>query len=162
MEKTTPSKRPQLIGIADNIRSLHNVGALFRTADGAGVEALILCGITGQPPRNEIRKTALGAEDFVPWQYRENTLSAIKELKTAGYHIIALEKNDHSQLLYEIELQLPVALIAGNEYWGISNEVLNEADSIVHVPMFGQKISLNVSVAFGIAAYEIKRQIGTS
>lgn len=147
------------IAILDNVRSLHNVGSIFRTADGVGVKELVLCGITGCPPRNEIRKAALGAEEAVPWHYEKSALIAIEKLREAGYFIIALEKTEHSQSLYNIELRTPLALVVGHEFNGISPEVLAAADMVAHLPMHGTKISLNVSVAFGVAVYEVRRRL---
>lgn len=160
MKKSWPEEPPRLVGVLENIRSLHNVGALFRTADGAGFGGLALCGITGCPPRNEIRKTALGAEEFVAWRYENSALEAISSLKAAGYFVLALEKTDKSVLLEEVACETPLALVVGNEYYGVSEEALAAADAVGHIPMFGQKISLNVSVAFGVAAYEIRKRLG--
>ncbi|KAA3653675.1 MAG: TrmH family RNA methyltransferase [Calditrichaeota bacterium] len=155
--KSWPEKHPERIAIVDNIRSLHNVGAIFRTADGAGFGGVILCGITAQPPRAEIRKSALGAEEFVPWKYVQKTQDAIASLRRDGYQIIALECTEHSQPLDGFHPVDKIALVIGNEYYGISNEILDICDEIRHLPMRGEKISLNVSVAFGIAAYELAK-----
>lgn len=152
----------KLIGVVDNVRSLHNVGAIFRTADGAGMERLILCGITGCPPRHEIRKAALGAEETVPWRYQKSAREAIAQLRADGYFVIALEKTTGSCSLYEIDMPRAVGLVVGNEFEGSAPEVLAAADIVAHLPMRGQKISLNVSVAFGIAAYEIRRKWSAS
>lgn len=154
------SKRESsLIGIVDCVRSLHNVGAIFRSADGAGMERLVLCGITGCPPRPEIRKAALGAEESVPWHYEKLTLEAIATLRAQGYYIIALEKTDESIPLYDVEFPSRVAIIVSNEFDGMSPEVSAAADVVAHLPMYGNKVSLNVSVAFGIAVYEIRRRL---
>lgn len=155
-----PDKPPELVAVVDNVRSMHNVGAIFRAADGAGVGGLVLCGITACPPRNEIRKAALGADESVPWQYIKESLWAVHELRRQGYFIVALERTDASQSLYDAELPAPLALIVGHEFHGIAAEVLAEADAVVHLPMLGTKASLNVSVAFGIALYEIRRRLG--
>ncbi len=162
MNRSLDKKTPGLIAVLDNIRSLHNVGSIFRTADGAGFDVLILCGITGQPPRNEIRKAALGAEEFVPWKYEKNILDAISGLRDDGYLIVALEKTESSVLLQRIQLRRPLALILGNEYYGLSQNVLAAVDVVAHIPMHGQKISLNVGVAFGVAAYSIQEQLSQS
>ncbi|MFQ5632232.1 MAG: RNA methyltransferase [bacterium] len=153
------TSRQDIVAIVENVRSLHNVGALFRTADGAGVKEMILCGITGSPPRNEIRKAALGADEAVPWRYEKSALMAIEKFRDKGFWVLALEKTENSQLLYEIDLKTPLALVVGNEFNGISPEVLAAADLVAHLPMRGAKISLNVSVAFGIAVYEINRRL---
>lgn len=153
-----PEKSPHFLGVLDNIRSLHNVGAIFRTADGAGMGGLILSGITGTPPRSEIRKAALGAEEAIPWRYTPTTLAALEWLEEQGYYVVALEKTGTSKLLYKIELRRPLALVIGNEFHGIQPEILQHVDVTAHLPMRGVKTSLNVSVAFGIAAYEISRR----
>ncbi|KAA3619977.1 MAG: TrmH family RNA methyltransferase [Calditrichaeota bacterium] len=152
-----PTENPPLIGIIDNIRSLHNVGAIFRSADGAGFGGLILCGITAQPPRAEIRKSALGAEDFVPWRYEKNTADAIKSSREAGYKIVALECNSSSKPLAEFMPGEKTALVTGNEFYGLNDEILQLCDEVRDLPMRGEKVSLNVSVAFGIAAYELAK-----
>ncbi len=159
MEQVWPTPPPRLVAVVDNVRSLHNVGAIFRTADGAGFGGVILCGITGTPPRPEIRKAALGAEEFVPWRYVRSTREALEELSQQGYFIVALEKTDRSRLMWEVELRTPLALVVGHEFHGISDEILELADAVAHLPMHGRKASLNVSVAFGIAAYEIVRRL---
>lgn len=156
-----PVPGPNMVGIVNDVRSLHNVGAIFRSADGAGFGGLILCGITGTPPRNEIRKAALGAEEAVPWHYEKDVLAAIAGLRAQGYQILALEKTPASRLLYDTAITAPVALIIGHEFHGIPPRVLDMCDEIVHLPMRGTKVSLNVSVAFGIAAYEISRRLHT-
>ncbi|MCA9734373.1 RNA methyltransferase [candidate division KSB1 bacterium] len=155
--KAWPEPSPKLVAIIDNVRSLHNVGAIFRSADGAGFGGLILCGITAKPPRAEIRKSALGAEDFVPWKYEHTTQEAIASLRNDGYRIVALECNEHSQPLRDLKPVDKIALVVGNEFNGIDASILALCDEIRHLPMRGEKISLNVSVAFGIAAYELAR-----
>ncbi len=154
-----PEQDPAVVGVLVDIRSLYNVGAIFRAADGAGVGGVLLCGITGVPPRNEIRKSALGAEESVPWRQVPEALQALQELRERGYLMIALEKNEHSTELYELPLEKKVALVVGNEYWGLPEDILAACDVVAHLPMRGQKISLNVSVAFGVAAYEVCRRL---
>ncbi len=154
------AKRFPIVGVLDNIRSAYNVGAMFRTADAVRVEELVLCGITATPPRNEVRKTALGAEEFVPWRYAERAAEAVAELRARGYQIVVLEKTDPCTSLYEFRYRFPLALVVGNEWHGVSDEVLAQADGAIFIPMFGRKTSLNVSVAFGIALYEILRHFG--
>ena len=157
--KPWPEEDPPLVAVVDNIRSLHNVGAIFRSADGAGFGGLSLCGITAQPPRPEIRKSALGAEESVPWKYEKETLHAIADLRQHGYAIIALECNDTSRPLAEYKAGKNTALVVGNEFYGLNDDVLQACDEIRDLPMRGEKISLNVSVAFGIADYELADQI---
>lgn len=152
------ANRPRAIyALADNIRSMHNVGALFRTADGAGVAKLFLCGISACPPRPEIRKTSLGAEEAVVWEYVPSAVQAVAALKAQGVQIVVLEHTDCS---YDFRLALyrfPLCLVVGHEQHGVSEEVIALADLAVEIPMAGVKESLNVSVAFGIAVYEIAR-----
>ena len=148
--------------LVENVRSLYNVGAIFRTADGAGVNKVFLTGITGKPPHKDIRKVALGAEENVPWEYVKDPVEIIRKLKSENIRIIVLECTESSVLYDEIIYEQPLCLVIGNEYHGVSKEALNEADMVVHIPMRGEKISLNVSVAFGIAAYQIKKSINTN
>lgn len=144
--------------VLNDIRSLYNVGSIFRTADGAGVEKIWLSGITGAPgtARSRIEKTALGAEKKVPWEHRKDPLSIIRELKARGYEIVLLEQIEESIPYQEYEPQGPVCLVMGNEISGISDELLALADRAIEIEMSGLKNSLNVTVAFGIAAYHIK------
>ena len=143
--------------LCNNIRSAHNVGSIFRTADGAGVEKIYLCGITGVPPRPQIEKTALGAEKTVLWEYSKSALKTIKKLKKQGYQIIALERTKKSEPFHKAKYKNKVCLVVGNEVTGIKKSVLKEADKIVFIPMRGEKESLNVSVAFGIGVYQIAK-----
>lgn len=152
-----------MVVLLDNIRSLHNVGSIFRTADGAGVEKLYLCGITPSPLNRfkevvpEIAKTALGAERSVAWEKREATLETIKQLKKEGYNIIAIEQDPKSIPYYQLKAHsLPLsktALVLGEEVHGLSSAILKKCDLILEIPMHGVKESLNVSVAFGIVAF---------
>ena len=154
-EETLKQPRYPIVVIADNIRSLHNVGALFRTADGAHIEHLYLCGITAKPPRSEIRKTSLGAEESVPWTYVEEAARLIQELKEKGYQIVMLEHTSNSLNYQTAGYRFPLCLVVGNEYHGIQEHLVPLGDMAVEIPMYGIKQSLNVSVAFGIALYEI-------
>lgn len=143
--------------ILNDIRSLHNVGSIFRSCDGVGVEKLWLCGITGYPPNRQIAKIALGAECRVPWEYRENVLALVGELKRAGYRIVLLEQTSVSIPFDEFKPNAPVCLILGNEIDGVSQGILPYCDAAIEIEMAGVKNSLNVSVAFGIAAYQLRR-----
>ncbi|MDZ7304706.1 MAG: RNA methyltransferase [candidate division KSB1 bacterium] len=147
------------VAVLDNIRSLHNVGSIFRTADGAGIGKLYLCGMTGTPPRNEIRKAALGAEEIVAWEYFRQTNKVLAKLKKDGYHLLALENAPNAVDYRRAQYQFPLALVVGHEYHGISPDILARCDAIISLPMRGMKISLNVAVAFGIAAYEIANRL---
>lgn len=154
-EQARQAPRFPISAVLDNIRSLYNVGSIFRTADAARVEKLYLCGITGRPPRKEIDKTALGATETVPWEYHPNAGEVLQNLKERGVKIIALEHTSESRAHWEIEFPFPCCLVIGNEVWGIQDEVLQYADAAMEIPMFGAKHSLNASVAFGIAVYEM-------
>lgn len=151
------------VAVLDNIRSLHNVGAIFRTADGAGVDQLYLCGITATPPRPEIRKAALGAEEFVQWEHAASTSQVLAQLRDQGYQLVALETGPGSVNFKRAALRLPLALVIGNEYHGMPADILKTCDQLISIPMFGRKDSLNVAVAFGIVAYEIalRRNVAT-
>lgn len=154
----THEERFPIFGILEDIRSMYNVGSIFRTSDAARIEKLFLCGYTASPPRKEIDKTALGATESVPWHHNDDAIGVIKNLKQQNVTIVALEHTDQSRSLYDTELTFPVALVLGNEISGISDPVLAQADLAVEIPMFGMKHSLNVSVAFGIGIYELLRK----
>jgi len=140
--------------IAHDIRSLHNVGSLFRSSDTFGVEKIYLTGITGTPPRKEIAKVALGSEHRVPWEQRENTLELIRELQMQGWFICALETNKEAKSLLEVKRKNgKIVLLVGNEVEGLSSEFCTACDAIAEIPMPGVKRSLNVSVAAGIALF---------
>lgn len=139
--------------IIPNIRSGHNVGAMFRTADGAGVSKIYLCGYSPRPPHPQVDKVSLGAEKTVPWEYSRQTTRLLKKLKRAGYQLVALEQAPKSVSIYRWKPKFPLALIVGNEKTGVSKNILKQCDKIVHLPMRGKKNSLNVSVAAGIAMY---------
>jgi len=150
--------RLPLYAVLDCIRSAHNVGSMFRTADGAGVQELLLCGYTPAPPHRHLAKTALGAVDVVPWRQCESAREAIAIVRSQGTHVLALERTDTSKPLFDYPLRFPVAVVMGNEVDGLSQEIMEQCDATVHLPMHGLKNSLNVSVAFGIAVYEIVRR----
>ncbi len=142
--------------IAHNIRSLHNVGSIFRTAEGAGVDKVFLTGYTGFPPRKEISKVALGSENRVPWATLRGTIGElIKCLKNESYQIIVLEQGDGAVDFRKFKPAPKVALIVGNEVRGVSKRLQRLADVIIEIPMLGARKSLNASVAFGVAAFEI-------
>jgi tRNA G18 (ribose-2'-O)-methylase SpoU len=145
--------------VLNNIRSLHNVGSIFRTADGAGVEKIWLCGITGYPPQGGITKASLGAEDHVPWEYAQDGLGLLKELKSKGYQIVFLEQMQGAVAYDEFIPKAPVCLVIGNEITGVSEEWLKLCDVAVEIDMAGIKNSLNVAVAFGVMAYQIRSRL---
>lgn len=143
--------------ILDNVRSLNNVGSIFRTSDGFGVEHLYLCGITGTPPHREIHKTALGAENAVPWTHAESTLEVCQKLKSESYRLIAVEQAEGSLNLgsFALESDARYAIILGNEVDGVSQEVLSICDACIEIPQFGTKHSFNVSVCAGIVLWDL-------
>lgn len=149
-----PPRRYPITGVLDNIRSAYNVGAMFRTAECAYISELILCGITAQPPHQEVEKTALGATKTLPWRYFPDTLEALEALKSEGLRIAALEITDASLPIQTVqEEHFPLALVVGNELSGVDERVLAAADLVVEIPQYGQKESLNVAVAFGVAVF---------
>ena len=155
IEDVKGSERFPISVIAENIRSLYNVGSMFRTSDGALIEKLWLCGYTGFPPRKEIDKTALGSVETVPWEHSEDTISVIKSLKNSGYLIAALEHTDSSKNYIETEYDFPICIMLGNEVDGLTEEAVGLADMSIEIPMYGIKQSLNVSVAYGIILYHL-------
>jgi tRNA G18 (ribose-2'-O)-methylase SpoU len=148
-------KTSSFILILDNIRSLFNVGSLFRLADGAGVDKIYLGGITGQPPAPKIIKVSLGAEKSAVWEHSWQIWRKVDELKKQGYQIIALEQTSKSISYIKFKPKFPLALIIGNEVSGVSKGLLRRADKIIELPMAGFKESLNVATAAGIAMYKI-------
>ncbi len=144
--------------LLDNIRSMYNVGSIFRTADGAAVESLYLSGITARPPKKEISKTALGAEDSVPWQASNSAIETVDTLRQRGYEIAAIETAVTAVDLYDWKPKWPVLLLFGHEVDGIGEELLNRCDTFVRLPMLGIKHSLNVSSAASIVLYELLRK----
>lgn len=155
--KAAPKHR--IIAVLDNVRSLHNVGSVFRTADAFCLEAVYLCGITATPPHNEIHKTALGAEDAVSWRYFESTLDAIEALRQEGYLPIAIEQVDQSIALgdFKADPNQGYAFIFGNEVKGVQQSVIDRCHACIEIPQYGTKHSLNVSVTAGIVLWEALR-----
>lgn len=148
--------------VVDNVRSLWNVGAIFRTADACGARQLVLTGITGCPPRPEIAKTALGAEQAVTWSYRADPLDAVSEMIGQGYTAVALETSARSVALDELRWPERTCLLVGNEVAGITTPALEACELHVNIPMYGVKNTLNVAVAFGIAAHAAARALHRS
>jgi len=145
--------------ICDNIRSLENIGSIFRTADAVSVTKIFLCGISGKPPHQKISKTALGAEKSIPFEYSKQTWRVIEKLKKEGIMVVGLEQGKRSKNYLNFKPRFPLALVVGNEVRGISKEVLKRVDEVIHLPMKGVKESLNVSVAFGVAGFYINQFI---
>lgn len=150
--------------VLDNIRSAHNVGSFFRTSDAFRIAHIYLCGITAQPPSNEIRKTALGATESVEWSYVSNTEECLGALKNAGYIVAGVEQVDNPIMLQDFEPSKdnPLALVFGNEVKGVQQTVLDMCDFAIEIPQFGTKHSLNVSVSGGIVIWEVFKRMGES
>lgn len=144
--------------LLENVRSMYNVGSFFRTADAAGVEALHLCGFTGYPPKKEISKTALGAEETVSWDYSQDAAERVRELRGRGYEIAAIETSVRSVDLFDWVPRFPVCLLFGHEVDGLTEPLRELADTHVRIPMLGQKHSLNVATAGGVVIYELLRK----
>jgi len=153
------SEKFPVIIVLENIRSMHNVGSVFRTADAFLIEGIYICGYTARPPRKEIDKTALGATETVNWKYFSCANDAVKELRENDYNIFAIEQVDKSISLEKFEKLNPnkVALIFGNEVSGVESETISLSDGCIEIPQFGMKHSLNISVAAGIVLWEIVR-----
>jgi len=154
-------KKPFYV-ICDNIRSLENIGSIFRTADALKIDKVFLTGICGKPPNDKISKTALGAEKWIDWEYCASAWKLIERLKKDKVSIIALEQTEKSLPYTKLKPKFPLALVIGNELKGVSPSILKRADKKIYLPMFGKKESLNAAVAFGIAAYEIRKFGGVS
>ena len=157
LEEMQNSAKNPIVLVLDNLRSMHNVGSAFRTADAFLCEKIMLCGITAQPPHREIHKTALGATDTVAWEYFEYTLEAIESLKKTGYTIASIEQADMSISLEKLEIQPgdKLALVFGNEVKGVQDEVVQKSDIVIEIPQFGSKHSLNVSVSIGVVIWDL-------
>ena len=154
------SEKDPIIVILDNIRSLNNVGSIFRTCDGFAVEKLYLCGITAQPPHREIRKTAIGATESVNWEYTETTKQAIEKCKSLGYECFAVEQTKKSVFLNKIvPKNKKIALVFGNEVDGVSQDSIDLCNEVIEIPQWGTKHSFNVSVSVGVVLWEIKKSI---
>lgn len=156
-----PKKLAEVKVILHNIRSLHNVGSVFRSSDAFGISELILSGYTATPPRPEINKTAIGAEEFMEWQYVEHPKQIINKLKQDGYTIFGMEQTDDSIPLNELDLvqYAKICIVMGNEVTGIDDDVLPLLDECVAIPQFGQKHSLNVSVAAAVMLYALLEKL---
>lgn len=150
-----------LIVVLDDVRSLHNVGSVFRSCDAFRVEAVYLCGITATPPNAEIHKTALGAEDSVAWEYFPTAVQAVEKLHTEGFEVLAVEQCEGSTKLHEtvLDRSRKYAVILGNEVKGVHQEVVDISDGCLEIPQFGTKHSLNVSVTAGMVVWEFARQL---
>ncbi|MDO7172939.1 RNA methyltransferase [Mariniflexile sp. AS56] len=150
-------KKTPIIVVLDNIRSLNNIGSVFRTSDAFLVEKIYLCGITATPPHKDIHKTALGSTDTVDWEYAENTLELIEKLKTEQVKIISIEQAENATMLDQFipETDTTYALIFGNEVKGVAQNVVSASDVVLEIPQFGTKHSLNISVSCGVAVWDV-------
>jgi len=165
LKKARPSldevrSRPRLpvYALLENVRSLYNVGSMFRTADALHVARLYLCGYTGFPPRREITKTALGAEHTVPWEKHADAVELARNLQAKGMQVVVLEQTDDAVDFWEAPVRFPVCFVVGNEVTGVSEELVTLADLCLELPMAGIKQSLNVATAFGVVGYELARR----
>lgn len=157
-EQFRNAPKEPLIVVLDNVRSLHNVGSVFRTADAFRLEAVYLCGVTGCPPNKEIEKSALGSTSSVDWKYFPSTAGAISELREKNFRIYAVEQARDSVFLNSFSKPAgPAALVFGNEIYGVEQQVINDCDGVIEIPQSGTKHSLNISVSVGIVLWEMTR-----
>lgn len=157
VEKFKETGKIPIVIVLDNVRSMHNVGSAFRTADAFLVEKIMLCGITATPPHREIHKTALGATDSVDWEYFDSPIDAINQLKKQHYRVVAVEQADKSTFLqdFDVESGNKIALVFGNEIHGVDEEIVKISDSVLEIPQFGTKHSINISVSIGIVVWQM-------
>ena len=160
-EEFKQAQKIPLTVVLDNIRSMNNIGSIFRTCDGLAVEQLYLCGITACPPNKEINKTALGATESVEWCYFEDSAEAVKQLHQQGYKVYVVEQTDQSVMLQDFRVPQgqKTAIILGNEVFGVSDELLPLVDGAIEIPQFGTKHSFNVTIAAGMVMWEIFKQV---
>ena len=160
VEEFKEADKLPLVIVLDNVRSLHNIGSVFRTSDAFRVECIYLCGITAVPPHAEMHKTALGAEFTVNWKYAKNTIDAVNELKEAGYLVFSIEQAEGSTMLQDLAIDSNVkyAIVMGNEVKGVNQEVVDMCDGCIEIPQFGTKHSLNVSTTAGMVIWEFGKK----
>ncbi len=161
VEEFRETEKTPIIAILDNVRSLNNVGSVFRTSDALCLEEIYLCGITPTPPHNDIHKTALGAEDSMTWSYHEDTNTTITALHKKGYKVYCVEQAAGSTSLIDFKplINEKIALVFGNEVKGVQQSVIDGSDGCIEIPQFGTKHSLNISVSAGIVLWEATKQI---
>lgn len=164
VEEFKTAQKTQLIVILDNIRSLNNIGSVFRTADAFRIQHVYLCGITAKPPHKDIQKTALGSTDSVSWSYAEQTIDVIKDLQSEGVEVIAIEQADKSTFLQDFEAKndSTYAVVFGHEVKGVSQEVMSQCDSVIEIPQLGTKHSLNISVSCGVVIWDLFTKLNQS
>jgi len=155
------TEKTPLVVVLDNIRSLNNIGSVFRTSDAFLVEKIVLCGITAKPPHKDIHKTALGATESVDWEYTDETLDAISKLKEDDYTILSIEQTENAVMLqdFQCEKNKKYAIVLGNEVKGVQQEIVNNSDYAIEIPQFGTKHSLNISVSTGVVIWEMFRKM---
>ncbi|WP_446050540.1 RNA methyltransferase [Zobellia laminariae] len=157
VEAFKEADKSPIVIILDNIRSLNNIGSVFRTSDAFLIEKIYLCGITAQPPHKDIRKTALGATESVAWEYKESTVDLVKSLTADGYTILAIEQTENAIMLNNLEIDATkkYALVFGNEVKGVSQEVVDASHNVIEIPQYGTKHSLNISVSAGVVIWDV-------
>ncbi len=162
-EEFKKANKLPLVVILDNVRSLHNIGSVFRTSDAFRVECIYLCGITATPPHPEMHKTALGAEFTVDWKYVNNAVEAVDNLRREGYIVFSVEQAENSIMLEDMRLEQGkrYAVVLGNEVKGVQQEVIDHSDGCIEIPQYGTKHSLNVSVTAGIVIWDLFKQLKT-
>ncbi|MEI6021375.1 MAG: RNA methyltransferase [Bacteroidota bacterium] len=157
MEEFTQAAKKPIVVVLDNVRSLHNVGSVFRSADAFLIDEILLCGLTGCPPNKEIEKTALGATNTVKWQYFDSTQKAIDYLKSKKIPVYAVEQAENSIPLNKMPFPKACALVFGNEVYGVEQDIVDICDGVIEIPQLGSKHSLNISVSAGIVLWEVLR-----
>lgn len=157
IEEFKESKKTPLIVILDNIRSLNNIGSVFRTSDAFLIEKIYLCGITAKPPHKDIHKTALGSTETVDWEYVEDTLTLVEKLKTKNIKIISIEQAENATMLNDFtpDEETRYAIVFGNEVKGVQQEIVNTSDVVIEIPQYGTKHSLNISVSAGVVIWDL-------
>ncbi|MUH36865.1 TrmH family RNA methyltransferase [Zobellia amurskyensis] len=163
VEAFKKADKSPIVVVLDNIRSLNNIGSVFRTSDAFLIEKIYLCGITAQPPHKDIRKTALGATESVAWEYKESTVDLVKALTADGYTVLAIEQAENAIMLNELQVDSAkkYVLVFGNEVKGVSQEVVDASHNVVEIPQYGTKHSLNISVSAGVVVWDLWSKINT-
>lgn len=161
IEEFKESEKIPLIVILDNIRSMNNIGSVFRTSDAFKVEKVFLCGITATPPHKDIHKTALGATDSVEWEYAEDTVAVVEQLQNNGYHVASIEQAEGSESLsdFNVEKNGKYAIVMGHEVKGVQQKVVDACNSVIEIPQYGTKHSLNISVCTGVVVWEFFKKM---
>ncbi|MFT5668255.1 MAG: 23S rRNA (guanosine2251-2'-O)-methyltransferase [Vicingaceae bacterium] len=157
LERFKIAEKTPIVVVLDNVRSLNNIGSVFRTSDAMAIEAVYLCGITAKPPHREINKTALGATESVVWEYFDRTELAVEKLKDKGYTIVSIEQTENSTYLndYKVKKDQKLAIIMGHEVNGVAQEIIDLSDDVIEIPQKGTKHSLNISVTTGVVLWDL-------